>query len=95
MPRKNGVKQLPRRRVYFKLSEPTANDVIVCGSFNDWESHSCRLRLGKKGVWSTFLLLHPGIYEYRFLVDGQWRNDSDAETVLNSYGTQNSVKVVA
>jgi len=37
-------------------------------------------------------LLTPGRYEYRFLVDGQWRNDPEcAECVANPFGSENCV----
>ncbi|OGG55495.1 MAG: hypothetical protein A3F84_18790 [Candidatus Handelsmanbacteria bacterium RIFCSPLOWO2_12_FULL_64_10] len=95
MPRKNNRRHPPKKRVYFKLKAPKAEEVTLCGTFNNWETHSQRLRRDKKGVWGTSLVLEPGTYEYRFLVDGEWQNDPDAEMVApNPYGTQNCVRMV-
>lgn len=86
MPKKKGV--------YFRLKAPEAREVALCGSFNDWDTRACLLKRDRKGVWRTRLSLAPGIYEYRFLVDGQWQNDPDAEVTPNPYGAHNSVRVV-
>ena len=41
------------------------------------------------------LCLKPGIYEYRFVVDGNWVDDPCARTwVANPFGTRNAVLVV-
>ena len=94
MPRKNTRKQPPKKRVYFKLNEPEAQEVMLCGTFNNWETGSRQLKKGKNGDWRTFLTLVPGVYEYRFVVDGRWKNHSDSELVPNAFGTENCVRVV-
>jgi len=44
------------------------------------------------GKWSVELLLKPGHYEYRFVVDGQWQDDPMAgRFVANSFGGLNCV----
>jgi 1,4-alpha-glucan branching enzyme len=83
-----------KKRVYFELDAPKAKDVRLCGSFNDWDPEAKQLKKNKEGRWRTFRMLPPGIYEYRFLVDGEWRNDGQGEQVPNPYGSQNSVRVV-
>ncbi len=42
------------------------------------------------------LELAPGEYQYRLIVDGEWRDHSEAtRRVANSFGTQNCVLIVA
>ena len=94
MPRRINHVQVPTKRVYFHLRAPEAKGVVLCGNFNGWDTHSRVLKCNWKGVWTTHLALQPGIYEYRFLVDGEWQNDPDAALVPNPYGTRNSVKIV-
>ena len=94
MPRKNSLKQLPKKRVYFKLTAPEATELKLLGSFNNWDSGSRSLKRDRKGIWKTWMMLEPGTYEYRFLVGGQWRNSPDTEVVPNPYGTENCVLVV-
>lgn len=83
-----------KKQAKFRLKAPEAKEVTLCGSFNNWETHACPLRQDKKGIWKTHLLLTPGVYEYRFLVDGQWQNDPDSEVAPNPYGTHKRVLVV-
>lgn len=81
--------QKSKKRVYFRLQAPNAKEVNVLGSFNDWEKRP--LKKQKDGEWSTWTNLAPGRYEYRFMVDGQWQNAPESETVANEYGSENSV----
>ncbi len=47
------------------------------------------------GKWIKRLVLPPGRYEYRFVVDGQWLDDPAAkETVPNPLRGVNAVLVV-
>jgi hypothetical protein len=46
-------------------------------------------------VWTKILQLPPGTYEYRYVVDGEWREDPEnPEIVFNSVGGRNSIMVV-
>jgi 1,4-alpha-glucan branching enzyme len=95
MTRNNGHPgQMTRRRVCFKLKAPEAREVVLFGTFNNWESGFRTLKRTETGVWRTYLMLEPGIYEYRFRVDGEWRNDPEAETVPNLFGDENCLQVV-
>ena len=81
-----------KKRVVFALEAPQAEQVLVTGTFCDWQTGSHVLRKDKKGVWRTTLSLLPGRYEYRFLVDGAWRDDPICtERVPNPFGAQNCV----
>ena len=85
-----------KRRVNFTLTSPEAKEVKLSGSFNDWNPENQPLKRNRNGVWETCLVLEPGTYQYRFLVDGQWQDDPHADDhVPNEYGTQNSVRIVA
>ena len=90
---KNSV-QPSEKRVQFKIDAPDAKEVALCGSFNHWANDTHHLKRDKKGTWTTQVALEKGSHEYRFLVDGQWRDDPDASKSVNPYGTQNSVRVV-
>jgi len=50
--------------------------------------------MDSKGVWRTSMMLEPGVYEYRYIVDGEWSNDQDALFVENPFGGENCVRVV-
>jgi len=86
------IKKNTKRRVAFLLSEPKANDVSLCGDFNNWSATAHPMKKDPKGVWKKTLVLTPARYEYKFLVDGEWRNDPENDkTCPNYFGTQNNV----
>ena len=95
MPRKNGRRDPMNRRVYFRMSDPAASEVALVGTFIGWNPGARVLKSDGKGTWRTYVTLKPGTYEYRFLVDGEWRNDSDSVRVPNAYGTENCLRVVS
>ena len=82
--------------VHFEISDPAARDVRVAGTFNDWKPELGQMaRLGN-GKWAKDLKLKPGTYEYRLIVDGQWKPDPNADhTVVNPFGERNSVLTVS
>jgi len=78
--------------VKFEYFSPTAREVGVAGSFNRWQGQATPMTNHRNGHWSTEILLQPGRYEYRFVVDGQWQDDPLAERfVANTYGGLNGV----
>jgi len=81
-----------KRRVTFSLEAPSAHEVSLGGDFNNWDAVSHPMKKDAKGVWKKTLVLAPGRYEYKFLVDGRWRNDpKNDKTCSNSFGTINNV----
>jgi 1,4-alpha-glucan branching enzyme len=81
--------------VCLELTHPTAQEVCVAGSFNDWHPNVTPMIRLDEGKWTKELALPPGRYEYRFVVDGVWVDDPAAtELIPNSFGTANAVLVV-
>ena len=88
-------KGLKRRKVAFTLSAPRAREAAVAGTFNDWHPQPLKAA-SKDGLFSLTVLLTPGEYEYRFVVDGEWCSDASCpESVPNPYGAFNSLVRVA
>lgn len=82
--------------VCLELTHPTAQQVCIAGSFNDWHPSVTPMIRLDDGQWAKELALAPGRYEYRFVVDGQWVDDPAAtEFIPNPFGTANAVLVVA
>ncbi len=85
-------KKTSANKIQFALKAPEAKQVILTGDFKAWNEKGVRLRRGKDGTWKTSLDLKPGRYEYKYLVDNQWRLDPvNQNTSYNTYGSQNSV----
>ena len=83
------------RPVEFVLRLPQAKSVAVAGTFNNWDATRTLLNAAPRGTWKATVWLPAGRYEYRFVADGEWISDPRArESVLNSFGSTNSVLLV-
>lgn len=81
-----------KKRVIFQFHAPEAGEIYLAGSFNGWDSNARSLKQQKDGKWKTTVTLEPGVYEYRFIVDGAWQNDPRCdERRPNEFGSENSV----
>jgi 1,4-alpha-glucan branching enzyme len=82
------------RRIPFTVKLGEAREVALAGDFNGWAP--APLKSFGDGAWTVILELGPGEYQYRLLVDGQWRDHAEApRRVPNPFGTENCVLVVA
>ncbi|HVP77819.1 MAG TPA: isoamylase early set domain-containing protein [Thermodesulfobacteriota bacterium] len=80
------------KKVEFILSAPEANEVYLAGEFNRWDVRSMPMKRGKDGNWKVQTSLPPGRYEYKFVADNYWVEDSPGgEFVANPFGSQNLV----
>ncbi len=78
--------------VRLEFSHPTAKSVSVAGTFNEWRPGATEMVSVGDRRWLKELVLPPGIYEYRLVVDGEWMPDPQgAETAPNPFGEVNSV----
>ncbi|HYV28701.1 MAG TPA: isoamylase early set domain-containing protein, partial [Candidatus Eisenbacteria bacterium] len=79
----------------FSFNAPAAMSVMLVGDFTRWQEKPISLKQEQNGVWKTTVPLAPGTYHYRFLVDGEWRDDPECTLrVPNPYGAQDSVRMV-
>jgi 1,4-alpha-glucan branching enzyme len=93
---KKQPKKTAGKRVTLKASVGDAREVVLTGDFTGWAKDKVRLAKGSDGVWTGTLELAPGEYQYRLLVDGEWRDDPAAQTrVPNEFGTSNCVLKVS
>lgn len=84
-----------KRAVAFTLEIGPGHAVTVAGTFNDWDAAAFVLQDDGNGVYHGTLLLPPGKYEYKYVVDEEWMMDHhNPEFVLNDLGTLNSVLIV-
>jgi 1,4-alpha-glucan branching enzyme len=82
------------KQVTFRLDAPQAGTVFIAGDFTGWDAKPLKQR--KDGTWWANVNLQPGVYQYKFVVDGAWQEDPEGDRkVQNDYGTYNSVREVA
>ena len=87
-----GNKNKPVKDVTFEFYAPSAKQVSLAGTFNDWDPSKNLLKKNNSGTWRLKLTLQPGRYEYRYLVDGNWENDQrPTACVPNAFGSWNCV----
>lgn len=68
---------------------------MLVGDFTHWQESPIALKKDTSGIWSTSVSLAPGTYHYRFLVDGEWRDDPECTLrVSNPFGSENAVREV-
>lgn len=78
--------------VRIELTHPTACNVCISGTFNDWHPSATDMIALGNGRWVKELTLPPGTYEYRLVVDGEWMADPQAsECAPNPFGGMNSI----
>jgi chromosome partitioning protein len=71
----------PPREVIVRFKDSEAGDVRIAGDFNGWVPdrgvRSLIAMEGENRVWTKILTLEPGTYQYRYVVDGEWREDPE------------------
>ena len=84
--------KIKKKRITFTLNEPYAEKVLLIGDFNNWNNKTHQMKKYKSGVWKKMVMLPPGKYEYKFLVDGQWILDpNNDQKCSNCFGSFNNV----
>ncbi|WP_369993402.1 hypothetical protein [Winogradskyella sp.] len=78
--------------VSFKLKGyKDAKKVVLSGTFNRWDETGFKMKPTEDG-WEVTLQLRPDIYQYKFIVDGNWITDPrNPSKVENEYDGYNSV----
>ena len=85
-----------KKRVSILVKLAGVREVVVTGDFTGWARDRVKLAPAGPGEWGVQLELPLGEYQYRLIVDGEWRDDpSGSKKVPNPFGTQNCVLTVA
>lgn len=81
------------RRVMFRKHAPIGSVVYLAGDFNDWStSEYPMVDVHGTGDYVCCVKLCPGIYGYKFLVNGVWcMDDTNGEFTISGIGTYNNV----
>ncbi|MFC4722439.1 isoamylase early set domain-containing protein [Geojedonia litorea] len=91
---KQYLKSKPVCKVTFTVPAEESNKVAVLGSFNEWNAKKAvALKKLKNGTFKgTVDLEKDNSYEFKYLVDGTYVNDEQADAyVWNNVGSENGV----
>ncbi|WP_340065527.1 isoamylase early set domain-containing protein [Ascidiimonas aurantiaca] len=94
---KQYLKSKPVCKVTFTVPAAEAQNVAVVGDFNEWNPEGAMLKKLKNGSFKgTVNLEKDKTYEFRYIIDGRYVNDQEADRFQwNDFaGTENAVLVV-
>ena len=78
--KKQYLKSKPVCKVTFSVPAKEADEVAVVGTFNEWDSKATNLKKLKNGTFKgTVDLEKDHSYEFRYVVDGEYVNDDQAD----------------
>ena len=95
--KKQFIKTKPVCKVTFAIEAKEAKSAAVVGDFNNWNIEEGALSKLKIGTFkATYDLVKDAIYEFKYVVDGLYINDPQADSYKwNDFaGSENSVLVV-
>jgi len=62
--------------VTFRYENSGASSVALAGTMNGWSTTATQMTKGNDGVWTHTATLEDGIYQYKFVVNGNsWKQD--------------------
>ncbi|MCF8715905.1 isoamylase early set domain-containing protein [Joostella atrarenae] len=85
---KQYLKSRPVCKITFTVPATEANQVVVVGDFNEWNPEVTSLKKQKNGNFKgTFDLPKDNSYEFRYIIDGEYTNEEEADAfVWNDFG---------
>lgn len=91
--KKQYLESKPVCKVTFSVPATEAKKVTVAGNFNAWSEKKNPLKKLKNGTFKgTIDLPKDSSYEFKYVVDGEWRNEEQADGYAwNEFATENSV----
>ena len=91
------IEDAGEKGVVFTFKAPLAKAVQLAGDFNNWvPDKGVHTRRSPDGTWEKIARLGPGVYQYRYFVDGEWVPDpSNPRRVEGPAGGVNSVLIIS
>ena len=72
----NSVLDIKKEITFFLYDHADAQNVILSGSFNNWNEHDLKMTKTEEG-WTYTIPLSGGKHHYKFIVDGNWMLDPE------------------
>ena len=91
-----GPKQV-EDNIILRYYDPIAQDVQIAGDFSNWEPvENIMVQQKENKIWKGAVQLKPGKYQYKFIVDGEWKIDPcNPEVMTSNTGVCNSLLIVS
>jgi 1,4-alpha-glucan branching enzyme len=79
----------------FLFDAPEAHEVLLAGDFTNWQQDAIPMHRRNGGQWTATVALQLGEHYYRYIVDGEWRDDPQCNLrAPNPFGSQDMVAQV-
>ena len=93
---KAAAKKPAKKSVVFTVHAEKGKTVCLAGDFNEWSPTAKKMAFkARTSVYAASVMLAPGTYQYKFVIDGAWCADpTNVNAVPNDQGTFNSVITV-
>ena len=93
---KGADKKPAKKAVIFTVHAEKGKTVCLAGDFNEWSPTAKKMAFkARAGIYAASVMLAPGTYQYKFVIDGAWCADpTNVNAVPNDQGTFNSVITV-
>ena len=62
---------------FYYQGDSSTTSVYVPGGFKGWDETNPAMEEGENNLWSLTMDLEPGVYEYKFIVNGEWTADPE------------------
>ena len=83
------------RMVTFIVYNADARNIEVSGTFNNWENLTMYRNPQDPNMWGVRYELPPGLYQYKFIVDGEWQVDPENYSPIeDEHGNFNSAFLI-
>jgi len=84
------------RSILFTVRAAGARYVQIAGDFTHWVPEELVPSVKAGGLWRKLYHLQPGIYKYKFIIDGEWMTDpQNPRSEPNPYGGTDSILEVS
>lgn len=91
---KPGPNVTPEGVVFNHKAESKIGQIFLAGSFNEWNPSNNDYLMKDPdgdGIYSITVKLAPGTYQYKYVIDSKWTQDTHAPSeASDGYGAMNS-----
>ena len=78
------------KKYIFKYQSLESSDVYIAGTFNNWEKIKMT---NDNNIWKYDMDLDEGTYEYKFIINDEWKYD-DKQPIITNNGIINNIVIL-
>ena len=81
---------LNKKSYTFKYNANESSDVYITGTFNNWEKIKMT---NENNIWKYYIDLDEGTYEYKFIINDEWKHD-EKQPIITNNGIINNIIIL-